>query len=409
MMDDQTSVDLELDRRGLAIDAGEVEADEADPVSDLPWEGARPDGVDAVSDLRVRERIRAQLLGETRPLPRLGRFRLLRALGRGGMGTVYAAYDDELQREVAIKLLHSDTCTNEAAQHRLVREAQAQARLSHPHLVPVFEVGRFEDQIYLAMELVDGVTMLEWITVHSPSPREIVAQWLDVARALVVVHAEGMVHRDIKPTNVLVGRDGRARLVDFGLARGQALQLRATLHGNDSAPSRLDQTVTQSRAMVGTPAYLAPEVLRGEPAGYRSDQYSLCVSLYEIHPRGSQPRDTTRLLAETLEILRGCPLVRSGREWTRVDGSRHRSSKTLLDKTARDRGGQRAEGPVATLTGSLARVRPRTLGLWSRLPGPPSQPTPTGLTSSQQPPRAVPGAPRAEQRSPHRKISYPWR
>ncbi|MEX1368724.1 MAG: serine/threonine-protein kinase [Nannocystaceae bacterium] len=257
-------------------------------MSGLPWDEARQQQ-DAVglADRQARDRIRAGLLGAEPPKLRVGRFLVLRLLVRGGMVTVHAAYDDRLQREVAIKVLHPDTCADEAAQHRLVREAQAQARLSHPHLVPVFEVGHFEGQIYLAMELVEGTTMLEWIAKQRPSPREILAQWLDVARALVVVHAEGLVHRDVKPANVLIGGDGRARLVDFGLARGQVgfADQRATLRSGELEPyesaSPLEQGVTQSKTLVGTPAYMAPEVLRGEPAGPLADQFSLCVSIYE--------------------------------------------------------------------------------------------------------------------------------
>jgi tetratricopeptide (TPR) repeat protein len=278
-----------LDTTWALLDAGHVDDESLDPVADLPWQDPDDRRGDDVAEREVRARIRAHLLGQDHEPLRIGRFRLVRKLGEGGMGTVHAAYDDELRREVAIKLLHADACDDENAQLRLLREAQAQARLSHPHLVPVFEVGRFEDRIFLAMELVDGVTMTQWLAMSAArSPRAILAHWLDVARALVVVHAEGLVHRDIKPSNVLVGTDGRARLVDFGLARGQpsTVERSPTEPGEDTSSetagrSALERVVTQARARLGTPAYMAPEVCAGQPAGPLADQYSLCVSIYE--------------------------------------------------------------------------------------------------------------------------------
>jgi len=278
-----------LDTPWSLLDAGYVGDEPLDPVAELPWQDADDRAGDDVAEREARARIRAQLLGQAHEPLRIGRFRLLRKLGEGGMGTVHAARDDQLQREVAIKLLHPEACGDEDAQLRLIREAQAQARLSHPHLVPVFEVGRFEGRIFLAMELVEGVTMTQWLAMRAPrSPREILAHWLDIARALVVVHAEGLVHRDIKPGNVLVGTDGRARLVDFGLARGQpsSTELSPTETGEDTSSdsaerSALTQVVTRAKARLGTPAYMAPEIFAGQPAGPLADQYALCVSIYE--------------------------------------------------------------------------------------------------------------------------------
>ncbi|MEM7155385.1 MAG: protein kinase [Myxococcota bacterium] len=265
-----------------------MDSDDRDALADLPWDQVRESDREGLSDIEARNRIRARLLGDATPELRVGRFRILRTLGRGAMGSVHAAFDDELQREIAIKVLHPDICADEAAQHRLIREAQAQAGLSHPHLVPVFEVGHHQGRIYLAMERVDGTTMTQWLETTRPPARRILAQWLDVARALVVVHREGLVHRDIKPDNVLVGNDQRVRLVDFGLARGQNASTdlkQITDHGReldtDSGRTRLEEMVTQSHALVGTPVYMAPEVLRGEPASPHGDQYSLCVSIYE--------------------------------------------------------------------------------------------------------------------------------
>lgn len=313
-----------LDKSSPVFDADMVDGEPSDPLAALPWSAARAMKDDELSERQAWARLRAQLTGEEHQPIRIGRFTLLRKLGAGGMGTVHAAYDAELERQVAIKVLHTDACTDEEAQHRLIREAQAQARLSHPNLVPVFEVGRFEDQIFLAMELVDGITIAEWVAQAPRSWRQISSHWLDIARALAAVHAEGLVHRDIKPNNVLVGDDGRARLVDFGLVRGQASTIDDDhTRSSRSSPtidrsSRLDQVVTQSKAMVGTPAYMAPEVRAGKKAGPLADQYSLCVSIYETltgerpfgrhglrldggtPPRRSLPRAMHRLLLRGL-------------------------------------------------------------------------------------------------------------
>ena len=262
---------------------------------------AAEDGDLDLVERHARDRLRNWVVGGPPSAPRIGRFTVLRRLGAGGMGTVYAAYDDELDRRVALKFLHPGKADDPAAQHRLLREAQALARLSHPHLVPVFEVGRFDGQVYLAMELVAGPTMREWTTEQKPTWRQVLAAWIDVGRALELVHGEGLVHRDVKPDNVILGDDGRVRLVDFGLAR-EVGEL-GSMSGEPSAPtapsnpassssssnpsgawgsgSRLAESVTHSRAVLGTPAYLAPEQRMGEPCRPAADQYGFCVALYE--------------------------------------------------------------------------------------------------------------------------------
>jgi len=269
------------------------------PVHDMAVDETREEPLD-IEARQARSRLRAWIVGEEPDAPRIGRFVVLERLGAGGMGTVYAAYDAELDRRVALKFLHPDRAGDRHAQHRLLREAQALARLSHPHLVEVYEVGRHESEIYLAMEHVAGLTVGVWIERIKPDWREVLRVWLEAGQALALVHAEGLVHRDIKPTNVIVGDDGRARLVDFGLAREVGgLSSRPGLDEIGSSPnspspassgSRLRESVTQSRAVIGTPAYLAPEQRLGEPVAPAADQYSFCVSLYEglygCRPRG---------------------------------------------------------------------------------------------------------------------------
>ncbi len=276
----ETLEDDELHAEGLVARREPAEPRDAKPAPEEPLD---------LIERHARERLRAWVVGAPSVSPQVGRFTLLRRLGEGGMGTVYAAYDDELDRKVALKFLHPAKANDRSAQHRLLREAQALARLSHPNLVTVFDVGRHEGQVYLAMELVAGRTMRVWVEEQAPPWRAVLEAWICVGRALVVVHAEGLVHRDVKPDNVIVGNDGRTRLVDFGLARevGEAtsrpdLEMGLTARESHSGSGpRLRETITRSRAVVGTPAYLAPEQRMGEPAGPAADQYGFCVSLYE--------------------------------------------------------------------------------------------------------------------------------
>src|SRR5262249_48057288 len=148
----------------------------------------------------------------------LGRYRLGRRLGAGGMGVVFAAYDPELDRRVAVKLLHPEQSGDlEAQRARLLREAQAMAKLSHPNLVAAFDVGGVADQLFLAMELVEGTTLTRWIAECPRTRAAIVGMFVQAGRGLAAAHAMGLVHRDFKPDNVLVGSDGRPRVTDFGL------------------------------------------------------------------------------------------------------------------------------------------------------------------------------------------------
>ena len=204
------------------------------------------------------------------PGQRVGRYEIERELGRGGMGIVYQARDVTLDRRVALKLLHARS--DEGAQARLLREAQVMAKLAHPNVVPVFELGEWNREVYLVMELVSGVTLEAWLKREKHRTREILEKFIAAGRGLAAAHAAGVVHRDFKPANVLVGGDERVRVTDFGLSRpGPALELPAT----DSA------VVTRDGAVVGTLAYMAPEQLDGKVADERSDQFAFCVALAE--------------------------------------------------------------------------------------------------------------------------------
>jgi len=222
----------------------------------------------------------------------VGRYVIERPLGAGGMGAVYAARDPVLGRRVALKLIASGASARAAA--RLVREAQAMARVSDPNVVPVFDAGVDGGRVYIAMELVDGVTLDVWLHEAPRAPRAIVDAFAAAGRGLAAAHRAGLAHRDFKPENVMVGRDGRIRVVDFGLARApgvatpdptavsaETLPADGSITVSDDVPSALSPEValTATGAVLGTPRYMSPEQWRGEPGDARSDQFSFCVAL----------------------------------------------------------------------------------------------------------------------------------
>ncbi|MCX4244774.1 serine/threonine-protein kinase [Paraliomyxa miuraensis] len=214
-----------------------------------------------------------------------GRFRILGLLGEGGMGEVYRARDLRLDREVALKRLKS-WVLDARVRARLVREAQALAQLSHPNVIEVYDV-ELEDDFVLVMELVEGPTLAEWMK-PGPRPwREALPLFLQAGRGLEAAHAAELVHRDFKPGNVILGNDGRVRVMDFGLARtpDASLDQRAEL-SDDPPPSAsashpLDDALTATGMVVGTPAYMAPEQFQDLPADGRTDQYAFCVTLWQ--------------------------------------------------------------------------------------------------------------------------------
>jgi tetratricopeptide (TPR) repeat protein len=193
----------------------------------------------------------------------IARYRIERRIGAGGMGVVFVAFDPELERNVALKLLRD--CRDDA--DRLRREARALAALSHPNVVAVHDVGEHGGQLFLAMEYVDGGSFRDWIA--KPRPwREVVRAIVSAGRGIEAAHAAGLVHRDIKPDNLLVSRDGRVCVTDFGIVAS----------ANRTRPD--DVQLTVPGAMIGTPAYMPPEQLTGN-ADARSDQFSLCATAFE--------------------------------------------------------------------------------------------------------------------------------
>ena len=250
---------------------------------------------------RMFAEVRGRLLGSSEAV-RVGRYDLRERLGSGGMGVVYAAYDAELGRRVAVKLLH-ETGAEGQARDRILREAQALARLSHPNVVQIYEIGAVGRQVFVAMEFAEGLTLAQW-QAQPRSWRELLAVYVDAGRGLAAAHAAGLVHRDFKPENVLVGADGRVRVLDFGLARGIAEALEP---GPEAPVDALLAPITATGAVMGTPAYMSPEQWRGEPTDARSDQFSFCVALYAaVHGArpfagGSLRELRDRVLAGTLQ------------------------------------------------------------------------------------------------------------
>ncbi|HEY5944037.1 MAG TPA: serine/threonine-protein kinase [Kofleriaceae bacterium] len=217
-----------------------------------------------------------------------GRYVLLTRLGAGGAGLVYSAYDPQLDRKVAIKLLRAlDDEGSDASQGRarLLREAQAMARLKHPNILPVYDVGTLEhamgSRVFMAMELVEGGTLRAWLR-QRHSRREILDVMIACGRGLAAAHAAGLVHRDFKPDNVLIDRDGRVFVTDFGLVRAatQGESESAPL-GATSPPSALSSPLTAMNTVMGTPGYMAPEQYQAQPIDARTDQFSFCLTLCE--------------------------------------------------------------------------------------------------------------------------------
>jgi serine/threonine protein kinase len=237
----------------------------------------------------------------------LGRYVILDVVGSGGMGVVYSAYDPELDRRVALKLVRTPNGPDAESQRaRLVREARAIARVVHPNAIVVHEVGTLDKRVFVAMEFVDGPTLSAWLRARPRSPREKLDVLIQAGRGLAAAHHAGLVHRDFKPDNVLVGADGRVRVTDFGLARAAGL-------AGEVAPPALpttDVTITRSGAVVGTPAYMAPEQVLGAGADARADVFSFCVTAWECL-FGARPFAGATLQA-LLEAVRAGRLVEGG-------------------------------------------------------------------------------------------------
>jgi len=273
--------------------------------------------------------------GDDEDEARIGRYVVLRRIGSGGMGVVYLAYDPKLRRRVALKLVERLGVPYE----QLVREGQALARASHPNIVPVYDVGLHEGRLFLAMEYVEGETLAAWLRREPRAPSTIVDVFLAAGRGLAAVHALGIVHRDFKPTNVLVGHDERVRVLDFGLAC---------------------EAEAGSTIAAGTPAYMAPEQLEGGAMGPAADVYAFCVALHEALfgtlPSRGEPGRVPRGRVPAL-------LVRAVHRGLSVDpAARWPSMDALLAELERWRARPRRVGVALLLATAVALGVGSTLG-----------------------------------------------
>jgi eukaryotic-like serine/threonine-protein kinase len=292
------------------------------------------------------------LVGDT-----VGRYRVTARLGAGGMGVVYAAHDPALDRRVALKVLPAlDDDRRAHLEQRLRREAQALARLDHEHVIAVYDVGVAAHSVFVAMQLVDGTTLDLHLAEVRPPPRRILELFVASGRGLAAAHDGGIVHRDFKPSNVLVDRAGRVYVGDFGLARTV---------GDDPddtaapATSLFHEQMTRHGAVMGTPLYMSPEQHRGEPATARSDQFSFCVSLW-LALFGSNPFVAGRWTAAAASEAMARDEVRDP---PRVRGVAPRVTRALRRGLRHD---PQARWPsMAALCGELA---PRSRTTWL-LPG----------------------------------------
>lgn len=317
----------------------------------------------------------------------LDRYTVLEKLGAGGMGEVYAVYDAKLDRRVALKLLHGG---GDAYEARLVREAQAMARLSHPNVVAVFDTGRVDDRMFLAMEFVQGTTLRRWQNGNPPRRwREVLQAYVQAGRGLAAAHAAGLVHRDFKPDNVLVADGGAVKVTDFGLARavGESGARSEAPEDNtakdaSSVPTpptstpALETPMTEAGTLLGTPGYMAPEQYTGEGVDARSDQFAFCVALFDalyghkpFTGRNAREIGAATLLGKMREPPKGTAVpARIHRALVRGlspdRAARYPSMNALLDELTRDTARRRlvalatagAVGIVAVSALGAARV-----------------------------------------------------
>jgi serine/threonine protein kinase len=353
-------------------------------------------------------------LGQTGPRPvvptKIGRFTVLRVLGEGGMGIVFAAYDDELDRRVALKLVRPSLYPGSNGPTRMLREAQALAKLSHPNVVQVYEVGQVEGQVFLALEFVRGVTLREWLAEASRPWRAVVEIFVQAGRGLAAAHAHGLIHRDFKPDNVLIDRDGRARVLDFGLARaeGTAGVDEYSEPSHTMSSSSFDASLTATGTLLGTPAYMSPEQFRRAPADARSDQFGFCVSLYEglfgIRPFSGRTIEELakemccgRMVAPT--DRRGVPawLTRAVMRGLAVDPeARWPSMDALLDHLSQRSQHARSRvalvGAIAVAAAAAASSSPRSATRRRRAVPPAPSGSPTSGTRRPAPASATPSS-----------------
>ncbi|MEM7153676.1 MAG: tetratricopeptide repeat protein [Myxococcota bacterium] len=326
------------------------------------------------------EDLDATLAGEGVPLPepatprrgpgsRVDRYVIMAKIGAGTTGSVYSAFDPELDRKLAIKLLHPGSSPRRAQRAR--KEAKALAKVNSPNVVSVFDVGRVGDETFIAMEFVDGQTLDQWLEREAGGWRSVLGVFIGAGRGLAAAHAAGLVHGDFKPANVMVDRSGHARVLDFGRAR-PAQNESAVDSGDTPAPS--DSMATDGGVM-GTPAYMSPEQVLQTELSPRSDQFSFCVALWEglFGERPFRGERFFELAAALLEQRPEPPAKRNAvptwlvrallRGLSREPSERWPAMDTLLRELTRNRVRRRT-----TIAVGLAVVG--SLGAWGLAPAP---------------------------------------
>lgn len=320
-------------------------------MTDTPDSFASMPSVDDFEEQRLLAELQASMFGTQDPV-QLGRYAIGRRLGSGAMGVVYEAEDPRLRRRVALKVLHPDLRAVHASRghQRLRREAQTLSQVSHPNVIDVYDVGESKGRVYLAMELVDGVSLDTWLSERRHNAAEILAVFAQAGRGLAAAHEAGVIHRDFKPSNVSVDRHGRVRVLDFGLAKAQAV---GPSTDDADVPAQTSLHTTRDDALVGTPRYMAPELFRGQPATERSDQYGFCVALFESL-FGRMPFDEDEMLASKL--------AGTGMAWPSRPGVSRRVQRALQRGLSPD-----PSRRFASMDALLGRIDPKAggrLGRW---------------------------------------------
>ena len=313
---------------------------------------------------------------ELPPGTRVGRLTIRHRLGAGGMGIVYAARDPQLERQVALKFLRPKSRTaseQQKARARMLREARAMAQISHANVITVYDVGTFDDDVYVAMEMVEGQSLAQWLSAKQRSWSEVLDAYLAAGRGLAAAHAAGLIHRDFKPDNVLVSNDGAVKVTDFGLVTP----------GEDdpqepsaSPVSPDDLALTATNALMGTPLYMATEQFDAGPTSAATDQFNFCVALYEsltgVNPFvGEDPsaRYHSIVSGEHQRVPQGrdvpdwlLPILRRG---LAVDpAARHESMQALLHALQRDPVARRRRR-LAVATAVLVAAGGGAVGYWA--------------------------------------------
>ena len=282
---------------------GDLEHARTMPGGAQPSPQPSPAEVDTdIDEARARAAVASKLFGRSSAPIRVGRFAVLSELGRGGMGVVYSGFDEQLDRKVAIKLLQFGRGTDGPDRTRLLREAQAMAKLSHPNVVQVYEVGEHDGQLFVAMEFIAGSDLRKWLGKGPHSTAAVIEVLTAAGRGLAAAHAAGLVHRDFKPENALMEEGGRVRITDFGLTR--IADAPDDEHNATLPDAGDDVALTRTGAVLGTPAYMAPEQWHGSTADERSDQFAFCVTLFEaLH--GSRPFSGATISALSTAVCAG--------------------------------------------------------------------------------------------------------